>query len=74
MPGRRDPHRAWAMPGRSEGRVKVRSSNMTDSPQDTGPDDGLRRLLMWTVVALVGAVLLAGAFAWLAGYLFDIPR
>jgi len=31
-------------------------------------------LLTWTLIALVGAVLLAGLLAWLAGYLFDIPR
>jgi len=47
---------------------------MTDPHKDTGPDDGLRRLLTWTLIALVGAVLLSGSFAWLAGYLFDIPR
>lgn len=47
---------------------------MTDPAHETEQDDGLRRLLTWTLVALVAAVLLAGLFAWLARYLFDVPR
>jgi hypothetical protein len=36
-------------------------------------DDGLRRLLTWTIVALVAAVLLAIAVVTLVMYWFDAP-
>lgn len=51
---------------------------MTEPPpqnrETAEKDDGLRRLLTWTFVALVAAVALAVTFAWLARYWFDVPR
>ena len=47
---------------------------MTHPPLQPEKDDGLRRLLTWTLVALLAAVVLAGWFAWLARYWFDVPR
>jgi hypothetical protein len=37
-------------------------------------DDGLRRLLTWTLVALVCAVALAVGLVWVVTSLFDTPR
>jgi flagellar biogenesis protein FliO len=41
------------------------------TPQSSEPDTGLRRVLTWTAIALVVALLLALAGAWLASRFFD---
>jgi hypothetical protein len=44
-------------------------SSGSDLPQ--GPDDGLRRVLTWTLVALIATLIMAGVGVTLAVRFFD---